>query len=72
MCPSCPPLPSVYTTFLKHCVRGEGLQTTTYDKTVVGCRQGHAPCNIVLEVKASGPPHVLRLWLGVSKGTLPV
>ena len=28
--------------------------------------------NIVVEVKASGPPHVLKLWLGVSKGMLPV
>ena len=27
---------------------------------------------IVVEVKASGPPHVLRLWLGVSKGMLAV
>ena len=27
---------------------------------------------IVVEVKASGPPHVLRMWLAVSKGMLPV
>ena len=27
---------------------------------------------IVVEVKASGPSHVLKLWLGVSKGMLPV
>ena len=27
---------------------------------------------IVLAVMASGPPHVLQLWLGVSKGMLPV
>ena len=27
---------------------------------------------IVVEVKTSGPPHVLILWLGVSKGMLPV
>ena len=27
---------------------------------------------IVVEVKASGSPHVLRLWLTVSKGMLPV
>ena len=27
---------------------------------------------IVVEVKASGPPHVLDLWLGASKGMLPV
>ena len=27
---------------------------------------------IVVELKASGPPHVLELWLGVSKGMLPV
>ena len=26
----------------------------------------------MVEVKASGPPHVLKLWLGVSKGMLPV
>ena len=27
---------------------------------------------IVVEVKTSGPPHVLKLWLVVSKGMLPV
>ena len=27
---------------------------------------------IVLEEKALGQPHVLQLWLGVSKGMLPV
>ena len=27
---------------------------------------------IVVEVKASGPPYALKLWLGVSKGMLPV
>ena len=27
---------------------------------------------IVLEMKALGPPHVLELWLAVSKGMLPV
>ena len=27
---------------------------------------------IVAEVKATGPPHVLQLWLGVGKGILPV
>ena len=26
----------------------------------------------MVEVKAMGPPHVLRLWLAVSKGMLPV
>ena len=26
---------------------------------------------IVIEVKASGPSHLLNLWLGVSKGMLP-
>ena len=28
--------------------------------------------NIVIEVKASRPPHVLRVWLVVNKVTLPV
>ena len=28
--------------------------------------------DIVVLVTASGPPHVLRLWLGVGKGMLPV
>ena len=28
--------------------------------------------NIVVEVKTSEPPHVLKLWLVVSKGMLPV
>ena len=27
---------------------------------------------IVVEVKASGPPHVSKLWFGVRKGMLPV
>ena len=27
--------------------------------------------NIMVEVKASGPQHVLKLWLGVGKGMLP-
>ena len=27
---------------------------------------------IVVEVKASGSPHVLIMWFGVSKGMLPV
>ena len=27
---------------------------------------------IVVEVKASGPPHILKLWLEVKKGMLPV
>ena len=27
---------------------------------------------IAFELKASGPPHVLKLWLGVSKDMLPV
>ena len=27
---------------------------------------------IVVEVKASGPPHVIKLWLGETKGMLPV
>ena len=27
---------------------------------------------IVVGEKASGPPHVLKLWLGVGKGMLPV
>ena len=27
---------------------------------------------IVVELEALGPPHVLELWLGVSKGMLPV
>ena len=27
---------------------------------------------IVVGVKALGPPHVLRLWLGVSKGMFPI
>ena len=27
---------------------------------------------LVVEVKASGPLHVIKLWSGVSKGMLPV
>ena len=32
------------TTFLEYCGRGEFLGTTTCFKTVVGGKQGHAPC----------------------------
>ena len=38
---------------------------------MVGGKQGHVHCNVV-EVKASGPPHVLILCLGVSKVMFPV
>ena len=41
---------SLLTTFLKNCGIGECLRTTTCLITVV-------------EMNASGPPHVLRLWL---------
>ena len=36
------------TTFLKTCVRGESLRTSTCHKTVVGGKQGHASCIILL------------------------
>ena len=36
------------TTFLKNCGRGEILVSTTYLITVVGDRQRHAPCKILL------------------------
>ena len=26
----------------------------------------------MIEVKASGPPHVLNVWLGISKDMLPI
>ena len=32
------------TTFLNNCGRGESFVTTTCTKTVVGVKQGHAPC----------------------------
>ena len=32
----------------------------------------HTSYKIVVEVKASGPPHVLKLWFGLSKGILSV
>ena len=37
-----------YTIFHKNCGRGESLGTTTYHKTVVGGKQGHALCKILL------------------------
>ena len=57
-------------TFLKNCGRGEGL-TTTCLITVVGVDKGMLPVDdfqprflrIVVEVKASPPPHAFRLWL---------
>ena len=39
---------SFSTTFPKNCNTGESLRTTTYNKTVVGGKQGHAPCKILL------------------------
>ena len=44
---------SCFTTFLKYCGRRIGLGTTTCLKTVVGGKQGHAPCKILLLHKAS-------------------
>ena len=41
------------TTFLKNCGRGESLKTTTCVKTVVGGKQGHAPCEILSLYKTS-------------------
>ena len=38
---------SVSTTFLKNCGRDDGLRTTTCLTTVVGDKQGHAPCKII-------------------------
>ena len=35
-------------TFLKNCGRGEGLMATTCLRTVVGGKQGLAPCDILL------------------------
>ena len=35
-------------TFLKNCGRGECLGTTKCARTVVGGKQGHAPCKILL------------------------
>ena len=37
-----------YTTFLGNNSRGERLGTTTCLGTVVGCKQGHAPCKVPL------------------------
>ena len=39
---------SFSTTFHKNCGRGESLGTTTCPKTVVGDKQGHALCKIIL------------------------
>ena len=44
------------------------------DVVFLPCRATFTPyfLKIMVEVKASGPPHVLGLWLGVSKRMLPV
>ena len=39
---------SFCTIFLNYCGRGDGLGKTTCLKTVVCCRQRHAPCEILL------------------------
>ena len=46
--------PSYCTTFLKNCGRGENLTTTTTTcpMTVVGGKQGQAPCEILFCIKA--------------------
>ena len=38
---------SFYNTCLNICGRGEGLRTTACLRTVVGGKQGHAPCEIL-------------------------
>ena len=37
---------SFYTTFLKNCGGGCEVGTVTYNKAVVGGKQGHAPCKM--------------------------
>ena len=44
---------SISTTFHKNCGRDESLRTTTFLKTVVGGKQGHAPCKILSLHEAS-------------------
>ena len=43
------------------------------DVAFLSCQASFPPhvLNIVVEVKAPGPPHVMTLWLGVSKSMLP-
>ena len=42
--------------------------------SVPACRTSFPPhfLRIVVEMRSSGPPHILWLWLGVGKGMLPV
>ena len=47
-----PSTASFYTTNLKYSGRGECLGTTTCLITVVGDKQGHAPCKILLLKKS--------------------
>ena len=56
---------------VKHIVH-QGLRTSTCLNVVAGGKQEHATCKIPLYGKDSGHPHVSMLWLGVSKGMLPV
>ena len=42
------PLLVFSTTFLTNCGRSESLETTTCPKTVVGGKQGYAPCKVFL------------------------
>ena len=44
---------SFSTTFLKDYGRGEGLRATTCLRTVVGLRQRHPPCKILLLQQSS-------------------
>ena len=68
--------------FLEHCGGGESLGTTTCREAVLRASKGmlrvkyccpaelvFPPCflNIVVEVKALGPPHVVKLCLGQAR-----
>ena len=68
-----PPRASFSTTFPKHCGRGKGLWTTTYLKTEVGGRQGHAPpCKILLVGGRQGhAPPCKILLVGGRQGHAP-
>ena len=43
-----PPPPATFSTFRKKCGRGESLRTPKCRKTVVGGKQRHVPCKILL------------------------
>ena len=60
--------------FVYWCYQGRPAPNVFQDVAFLPSRASFPPhfLDIVVVVNALGPPHVLRLWLGVSNSILPV